>query len=168
MVYTFVDGLLEKSLRRLPGSDPRVVQTENLGAFPSTGGDFVLLNLRGSYMDAPSMVLTEADEDRLLDRMPDIATFVENLMNRHVHCVLLFLGVSARDPLVRALARRLLRDDVAKRRGTAFFVSDHTTPADQTYWYQFSKLEWLDLDTDRVIEELAQAARKVGTPGEGS
>jgi hypothetical protein len=166
VVYTYVDGLLEKSLQRLPARGLRIVQAEDLEGAATADGGLVLLNLRGSYM-APSMVLTEEDEDRLLDRMQLIADFVANLMNRSDGCTLLFLGVSARDPLVRALARRLLRDDVAKRRGTAFFVSDHTTQADQAYWYQFNKLEWLDLDADRVIDELTQAARKAPRTEDG-
>lgn len=163
-VYTHVDGLLEQSLLQLRrGRDLRIVQAKDVeGGGAVKGGELVLLNLRGSYL-APPMILTEADEDRLLDRMPAVAAFVADLMNSIDGCNLLFLGISPRDPLVRALARRLLREDVAERRGTAFFVSDQTTRADQAYWQKFTKLVWLDLSTDRVIRELSLAGCK--TPG---
>lgn len=160
LVYTHVDGLLEQSLQRLRGRNLRIVHAEDLDGKTSPGaGELVLLNLRGSYM-APSMVLTEEDEDRLLDRMHAVASFVADLMNRDGGGNLLFLGISPRDPLVRALARRLLREDVARNRGTAFFVSDHTPMADRAYWKQFHKLEWLELDADTVIAGLTAAARR--------
>jgi hypothetical protein len=159
VVYTYVDGLLEQSLQRLRGRDLRVVQAEDLreGTLPGSGG-LVLMNLRGSYT-SPSMILTEEDQDRLLDRISAVASFVADLMNRIGGCNLLFLGISARDPLVRALARRLLRDDVARNRGTAFFICDQTTVADRAYWQQFKKLEWLELDVDTVVAGLTAAAR---------
>src|SRR6185436_4010024 len=127
---------------------------------PGSGED-VLVNLRGSYL-APSMVLTEEDEDRLLDRMPMVAGFVADLMNRVGGCTLLFLGVSPRDPLVRALARSLLRDDIARNRGTAFFVCDQSSAADRSYWKQFKKLEWLEIDDGSLIHGLSAIAQASG------
>ncbi|HXO29556.1 MAG TPA: CHAT domain-containing protein, partial [Thermoanaerobaculia bacterium] len=158
IVYTHVDGLLEQALRRLRGSNLQVVQAEDLGADISPAGEVVLVNLRGSYT-ATSMILTEEDEDRIYERLSVVASFVANLMNRVGGCNLLFLGVSARDPLVRSLARRLLRDDLARNRGTAFFISDQTTLADSSYWHQFKKLDWLEVNADIVIAGLSAATR---------
>ncbi|HVT15177.1 MAG TPA: TIR domain-containing protein [Thermoanaerobaculia bacterium] len=161
IVYTHVDGLLEQALRRLRGRDLQVVQAADLGAGLSPAGEVVLVNLRGSYA-ATSMVLTEEDEDRLSERLPAVAAFVADLMNRVGGCNLLFLGVSASDPLVRSLARRLLRDELARNRGTAFFISDQTTLADSSYWHQFQKLDWLEINADVVIAGLSAATRAAG------
>jgi hypothetical protein len=162
VIYTYVDALLERSLLQRKGRNLRVVQADDLRQGVSPGsGEEVLVNLRGSYL-APSMVLTEEDEDRLLDRMPVIAGFIADLMNRVGGCTLLFLGVSPRDPLVRALARSLLRDDVARNRGTAFFVCDHSSAADRSYWRQFKKLEWLELDDESLINGLSAVAQILG------
>jgi hypothetical protein len=165
VVYSYIDGLLEKSLQGQPGRNLRVVQSEELreGMLPGNG-ELLLMNLRGSYMTPSSMVLTEQDQDRLLDRMGVISSFVADLMNRIEGCNLLFLGVSARDPLVRALARRLLREDVARYRGTAFFICDHTTAADRAYWHQFMRLEWIELDLDTVVAGLTAAGRSATRP----
>lgn len=159
MVYTHVDGLLEQALEGHRGRNLRVVQAEELrpGAAPGSA-EILLVNLRGSFT-APSMILTEEDEDRILDRMAAISAFVADLMNRVGGCTLLFLGVSPRDALVRALARRLLRDDVARNRGTAFFADDQISPADRSYWQQFKKLEWLELDAESLITGLSAAVR---------
>lgn len=161
MVYANVDGLLERALVKHRGRNLRVVQTENVGSGANPGdGDLVLLNLRGNYTSPQTMVLTESDEDHVLDRMDEIASFVEDLMNQVGGCTLLFLGVSPRDSLVRALSRRLLRRDVSRNRGTAFFVASVSTRADQAYWEEFAKIEWLELDAETVIEGLSIAAAR--------
>ena len=161
VVYANVDGLLERALFRHRGRNLRVVQTENVDAGATPGeGELVLLNLRGNYTSPQTMVLTESDEDQVLDRIDEIASFVEDLMNQVGGCTLLYLGVSPRDPLVRALSRRLLRRDVSRNRGTAYFVASVSTPADQAYWEEFAKLEWLELDAETLINGLSIAAAR--------
>ena len=168
MVYTHVDGLLERALFQLRGRNLRVVDPASLeggGASPGDG-EVVLLNLRGNYTTPASLVLTERDEDAVLDRIPEIASFVEDLMNARPGCTLLFLGISPGDPLVRALSRRLLRDEVSRNRGTAYFVAPSQTAADQAYW-RFDKLEWVELDLETVIRGLATAAARAALGGPG-
>lgn len=162
LVYTHIDGLLEQSLVAHRGRDLRVVQPENLGGVPAAG-ELVLLNLRGNYTAPHTMVLTETDEDRVLDLMPEISSFVEDVMNAVPSCTLLFLGVSPRDGLVRALSRRLLRHEMLRNRGTAFFVGAAALPADVAYWREFAKLEWLDLDVETVVRGLSIAAARSET-----
>ena len=161
MVYANVDGLLERSLVQHRGRNLRVVQTESVESTTTPADDeLVLLNLRGNYTAPQTMVLTETDEDHVLDRIEDIASFVEDLMNQVGGCTLLYLGVSPRDPLVRALSRRLLRHEVARNRGTAYFVASVSTAADKAYWEEFAKLEWLELDAETIINGLSIAAAR--------
>jgi hypothetical protein len=161
LVYTHVDGLLERALYKLRGRNLRVVDPVVLerGTTGAADDDLVLLNLRGNYTTPASLVLTERDEDAVLDQIPEIASFVEDLMNARSGCTLLFLGVSPGDPLVRALSRRLLRDEVSRNRGTAFFVTPGGAAADRAYW-SFDKLEWVELDLETVLQGLSIAAAR--------
>ena len=164
IVYTFIDGLFEQSLRRVRGRELRVVQAADVPARGEpTGRDLLLVNLRGTWTSAeaslPAMVLTEEDADEVRDRMDLVGRLVADVMNRVGGCTLLFLGVSPRDPLVRTLARRLLHRDSARSRATAFFVGQQVATADRSYWQQFPKVEWLDLDVETVMIGLSAAAR---------
>ena len=164
LVYGYVDGLLETLLQRTLGRELRVAQAEGIHESSTTGAnEVVLLNLRGTYTHPQSMVLTESDAESIMDSMGAIGHFVEDLMNRVDGCTLLFLGVSPRDPLTRALARCLLRREVARKRATAFFVCDCMTDADRSYWRQFEKLEFLELDPGTLIHGLTVAARTGGS-----
>lgn len=159
LVYSYVDGLLETIMHRTV-RELRVAQADDIHDCPATRtNEVTLLNLRGTYTNPQSMVLTENDAEIVLDNMTTIGHFVEDIMNRVDGCTLLFLGVSPRDPLVRALARRLLRREVARRRGTAFLVCDLMTDADRTYWRQFEKLEFLELDAETLIRGLTVATK---------
>ncbi len=165
MVYTYIDGLLEQCLRRVRGRDLRVVHAQDvLTAEGLSRDEMVLVNLRGTWtateLAAPAMILTEADEDWMLDRMPAVADLVLDLMNRVDGCTLLFLGVSPRDPLLRALARRLLKPELMQKRGTAFLVGTALAAADRSYWHQFPKLENLELDAESLIRGLSAVARR--------
>jgi hypothetical protein len=113
------------------------------------------LNLRGHYSSPPSLVLTELDEDCLLDAAPAIAEYVEALMLANGGTSLLFLGVSPRDPLVRCLARRLLRTDNERSRGSAYFVGQGVSRADQGYWDRLSGLKWIDAGVETLVRELS-------------
>jgi hypothetical protein len=169
LVYTHVDGLLERALYQLRGRNLRVVDPatlEGAGASPAPS-DVVLLNLRGNYTTPASLVLTERDEDAVLDNIPEVASFVEDLMNASPGCTLLFLGISPGDPLVRALSRRLLRDEVSRNRGTAYFVAPGRTVADEAYW-RFDKLEWVELDLETVLQGLSTAAARAAASPAGS
>ncbi len=166
MVYAHIDGVLERALYQLRGRNLRVVQAENLESTTTPApDDVVLLNLRGTYTNPASLTLTELDQDRVLDRVQEIASFVEDLMNARPGCSLLFLGVSPRDPLVRALSRRLLRSEVARNRGTAYFINQAIHKVETAYW-RFERLEWVELDVQTVIRGLtmvaARAAAKEG------
>lgn len=159
IVYSHVDGLLERALFQAHGRNLRVVGPGSLDtAGPPTPGETLLFNLRGNYAVPQSMVLTESDRDQVLDKMQDISEMVESRMNAVSGCTLLFLGVSPRDQLVRALGRRLLRAQVAKNRGTAYFVSSSSSAADKAYWLEHPKLEWLELESDVVLHGLGVAA----------
>jgi hypothetical protein len=154
MVYTHVDSLLERALYQLRGRNLRVVQAETLeGTSTPAPDDVVLLNLRGTYTNPNSLTLTERDQDRVLDRIHEIASFVEDLMNARPGCSLLYLGVSPRDPLVRALSRRLLRTEVARNRGAAYFVHNDIHKVETAYW-RFERMEWVELDVETVIRGL--------------
>lgn len=160
MVYTYIDGLLEQALRRSRGRDLRVAVVEKLkNAAPPSRNEIVLLHLRGAWNaaedGASSMVLTEEDEDRVLDNIGPAATFVADLMNRVGGCTLVFIGVSARDPLARALARSLLRPGLTHNRGTAFFAASYRQKADEAYWKQFPKTDWLEIDEESLIQGLS-------------
>ena len=120
-------------------------------------GTVSFLNLRGHYSSPESMVLTELDEDRLLDVAREIAQYVADLMLMNSGTSLLFLGASPRDPIVRSLARRLLRRENARSRGIAYFVAQSVTQADYGYWKQLDGLEWLEAPLDSVIRGLSAA-----------
>jgi hypothetical protein len=165
-VYTHVDGLLEAELFARPGSTLRVLQPQDLKAGTKpTPGTLSFLNLRGNCSLPASLVLTELDEDRLLDAAQPIADYVEALMLANGGTSLLFLGVSPRDPIVRCLARRLLRPDNERSRGTAYFVGQGISPADRGYWDKLEGLEWIDSAVDHVIRALSAAhSASAGNP----
>jgi hypothetical protein len=160
-VYTYIDGLLETVLQKQWGSNLRVTQADEINGPLAAGEDTVLVNLRGTFTDPGSMILTEDDREALMDdKIRHIAGFVENLMNKGGACTLLFIGVSPRDSLVRSLSRRILRSSVKGRRGTAYFACDGMNEADMFYWNQMPKLKVMDVDTGALIEGLTIAANR--------
>ena len=163
--YTHLDGLLEATLLK-QGRKVRLLRPRDLmnGAKPAADG-LSLLTLRGHYSSPESMMLTEYDEDLLVDAAGEIAACLEDLMHLNSSTSLLFLGVSPRDPIVRALARRLLRQEKLRSRGIAYFVAPTATPADRGYWKRFASLEWLELPADTVIRGLTAASLASGRTG---
>lgn len=165
--YTHLDGLLETALINR-GRKPCLLRPPDLiaGMKPAPGG-LPLLTLRGHFSSVNSMMLTEYDEDLLVDAADRIAACLEDLMRLNSSTSLLFLGVSPRDPIVRALARRLLRPETWRSRGIAYFVAPAVTPADRGYWKRFVSLEWLEVPTDTAIRGLTAASvatREQGAP----
>jgi hypothetical protein len=160
--YTHLDGLLEAALINR-GRKPCLLRPPDLiaGAKP-TPGSLPLLTLRGDFSSVSSMMLTEYDEDVLLDKADRIAASLEALMHRDSSTSLLFLGVSPRDPLVRALARRLLRPETHRSRGISYFVTPEVTPADRGYWKAFASFEWLEVPIDTAIRGLTAAMASDG------
>lgn len=155
MFYTFFDGLLEQCVNRRESS-LNVVAPLSPSANPSEGEDAAsqpLLLVRGSLNDPDSLVLTEEDFDDLLDRLSRLPPTVAALTKRTGRSVL-FLGLNPRDPLVRALAHKLLETGSRRKQGPTFFVAPTPTDVDRAYWDRYH-VTWIDEPVDRVIHALS-------------
>jgi hypothetical protein len=128
--YTHFDGLLEAAFAR-EGRTPRVVYA--LANPPDLQQNHqVLVLVRGTLTNDESIVLTEQENEELsatIDRLhPSIEQITTAVTGRSV----LLLGVNPRDPIVRKLARRLIRP--RGNQGPAYFVCPNFTACDKAYW----------------------------------
>jgi hypothetical protein len=147
--YTHVDGLMEEALKRAHKL-PKVI---NLVQAPQSGARAtpLLVNVRGSLGHSQSLVLTESDHDRLLERLANPSMDLVELV-RQTGRSLLFLGASPRDPVIRRLTG-LLETGEATTQGPCFFVSPEATEVDRAYWRNFN-VEWIREEPAAVIESL--------------
>lgn len=159
-LYAPVDGLLQEALRSQPVSVRvmDVVSREQEGGNSLAGAaDRLLVNLRGSVWEQEKrLILTEWDEDELLDAIPDAVPKELKSFVRHPGRTLLFLGLSPRDPLARRVAR-LMDLSIGSSQGLRYFVANEVPAADQRYWEAF-KVEWIHEDPRRVVDALGAAA----------
>jgi hypothetical protein len=99
---------------------------------PQILGHQILILVRGTLTNDASLILTEQENEDLaaaIDRLsPAIEQITTVVMGRSV----LLLGVNPRDPIVRKLARRLIRPRT--NQGPAFFVCPKFSSADKAYW----------------------------------
>ncbi len=148
--YLHFDGLMEEALmgaHKLPRVLNQVEQS-----LPGEHAEPLLLNVLGTLSHATSLVLTEADRDRLIwDRLPRVSSEVVDLIHQ-MGRGFLFLGVSPRDVLARRLAH-LLEVGESSMQGPSFFVSTEFTEVDAAYWAPF-KVHWIHEEPAAVIEAL--------------
>jgi hypothetical protein len=149
LFYTHFDGLIESAFQR-QGRAPKIVYT--LSKPPDLQqGNPILVLVRGTLTNDASLVLTEQENELLaadIDRLPPtIEQVTTAVMGRSV----LLLGVNPRDPIVRKLARRLIRPRT--KQGPAFFVCPSFTSADKAYWASLD-VGWIEAEPDAVIAKL--------------
>jgi len=154
------DGLLEDALEK-HGRGARSLSATDAGATVDDD-DLLVINLRGTLSDPESLVLTEEEHDLLYDRLATLPPAIVHLAHgkKKIGRTLLFLGVSPRDPIVRRLAGRLLGPEMSKNRGTAFFACRHRDAVEEAYWERFEGLEWIEAETEALLEALDAAARE--------
>jgi hypothetical protein len=155
LFYTYFDGLLEQCFNE--GTSPLNALVSSVTAPPV--GDPIsipkqrpLVLLRGSLSDPDSLVLTEEDYETLLDSVARMNRWLAAI-TRRIGRSILFLGVSPRDVLVRALARQLIETGDKRKQGPIFFVAPRRTCADEAYWRRYG-IQWIDASSDEVINAL--------------
>lgn len=153
LFYTYFDGLMEQCLN---GADAHLNAIVRSVTDPPIGDTRAIVNqrplvlLRGSWTDPDSLVLTEEDNEALLESLRRMHATLSGL-TRQIGRSVLFLGVSPRDPLVRALSQQLLETGNKRKQGPTFFVWPRPNPADAAYWRRYG-IVWIDHAPDEVIE----------------
>jgi hypothetical protein len=147
--YTHFDGLIEGAFKTQERT-PQIVYT--LSNPPDLQqGHQILILVRGTLTNDASLILTEQENEDLaaaIDRLsPAIEQITTVVMGRSV----LLLGVNPRDPIVRKLARRLIRPRT--NQGPAFFVCPKFSSADKAYWASL-KVVWIEAEPEAVIAKL--------------
>jgi hypothetical protein len=155
LFYTYFDGLMEQCINEAGAHLNSIVAnlTEPpVGDSKSIVNQRPLVLLRGSLTDPDSLVLTEEDHEALIDNLgrmhPTLAAIAKQI-GRSV----LFLGVSPRDPVVRALSQELLETGSKRKQGPTFFVWPGRSVVDEAYWRRYA-VEWVDRSAEEVIEAL--------------
>jgi hypothetical protein len=155
--YTFFDGLIESCVNRgdsplniiLYGvQEPASASVGALAAKPRP-----LLLVRGSLSKSDSLVLTEEDYEDLLENISQMPPTTASLA-RQTGSSVVFLGVSPRDPLVHALARKILETTTRRTHGPTFWVYRQPSEVDKAYWSRYA-VEWIHHPTDQVIDALS-------------
>ena len=143
------DGLLDSAYRRLAAGVrivPRIAEIAEIRPEHR-----VVILVRGSVLTPDSLVLTQTDNENLgaaIDRLPPAIEQVTTItMGR---CVL-FLGVNPSDPIVRRLARRIVRPRTLQ--GPAFFVCRSPSAAEKAYWQELN-ITWIPASPEDVIDQL--------------
>lgn len=167
VIYTHFDGLMERALKHVRGEDPRTMNSPNQALVSSdqvsaqASERILLFNLRGTLTDPASLILTDADHERLLDALATAKADVTSLFRKNGRAVL-FIGVTPRDPVVRRLARLYLDPTSRTLQGPRFFVTPHLSAADQAYWREFN-ITWIEKEPAEVIDAIDAQLRE-GTP----
>jgi CHAT domain-containing protein/SIR2-like protein len=150
IICTFFDGMIDdimtnRQVRVLHGIDEKIAGHR---------GETLLVHVRGVYSDGDSLVLTEADQEMLFDRMTNLSPQLTELVRETVGRSLVFLGVSPRDPVVRRLTRALR--GFGRNQGPMYFVG--TEPgSDAAYWSGYNT-KWLaDVKLEDFITAMTAA-----------
>ncbi|MFX0200918.1 MAG: CHAT domain-containing protein [Candidatus Hodarchaeota archaeon] len=152
IIYTFIDGLMEKALNRQDKLMCAISDlTEKVDADINTP---LLVLLRGSVKNLESLVLTEEDHDLLCNNIRKLSTSIAGLTRGELGRSLLFLGVSPRDPIIRLLSAQLLETGSSRNQGPTFFVGSGHTDADHSYWEKFD-VQWIEEDLNDLISALS-------------
>ena len=145
--YLYFDGLLEAAFEKIQ----RPVRAMTSVAQPvPPGSEPLLVQVRGSYRDADSLVLTERDHEKLWDQIGSMPKELVDLVRERGGRHLLFLGVNPRDPLVKRLTGKLLASRNVKR---IFFVCHPGETAD-SYWGEFP-VTWIEGELESVVGALS-------------
>jgi hypothetical protein len=146
--YTHFDGILEAAFQ-LQGRTPKIAFS--LSDPPDLQLGPVLLLVRGTLSNEASLVLTEQDHEQLASVIDRLSPAIEQLTTAVLGRSVVFIGVNPRDPIVRKLARRLVRP--GGNQGPAFFVGSHFTAADTAYWRGLDVI-WVEADPAATIKTL--------------
>jgi hypothetical protein len=151
-VYTHFDGLLEEAHHRIGKKGvpvmSRLDQRREVGS-----PEGLLVFVRGKAREEASLVLTEDDNEDLLERMAKMPRQLLELMRGQLGRSALFVGVSPRDRLIRVLSRQFLEERGNRIQGPSFMVSPEPDPA---YWQKY-RIQWIHSPLDDFIAALQQA-----------
>lgn len=160
--YTFIDGFIYDCAgpQQQDGPDTTIltrVEEQPVLAPRAPGYPVprVLALVRGTIRDEDSLVLTEEDNDDLVQRLGRMAAAVKARvtgLNRSV----LFLGLDPRDALARRLAQLLIETGPRRKQGPTYFVWPRVSPADKIFWQKY-QTRWLNDDSGPLIERLTHA-----------
>jgi hypothetical protein len=149
VICAYFDGLMteamtgaHKTFRALQSVDQKAAGYRD---------ETLVVHVRGVYSESDSLILTERDQELLLDRMMNLSSHVADLARKTVGRSLLYLGVSPRDPLVRRLTRALRGN--GRNQGPMFFVSPDRTVED-AYWDDYN-VQWLPMPLDAFLDAVA-------------
>jgi hypothetical protein len=152
IVYTHFDGLLEEAHRRKGKQGVQVISRLDQRREVSSP-DGLLVFIRGKVREEASLVLTEDDNELLLERMAKMPRQIQELMRGQLGRSALFVGVSPRDRLIRTLSRQFLEEKGNRIQGPSFIVS---AEPDSAYWRKYG-IEWIQSPLDDFFTELQQA-----------
>ena len=154
LFVTWFDGMMEMALGdkelNIVGIDDPIVRRP---------GDFLLINLRGSWSRGKNLIITELDERRLLwNRFHRMSNQIEAWLAEKKNPSLLFLGCSPKDELTLRLAFRLLiNSDIAYKLGDVYFVCRNYSTVDQAFWKQLEvNCVWIEEDPAKLIPWLTR------------
>jgi len=151
IVYTHFDGLLEEAHHRKDKKGVQVLsRLDQRREVNSPEG--LLVFVRGRVREEGSLVLTEDDNELLLERMARMPRQILELMRGQLGRSALFVGVSSRDKLIRSLSRQFLDEAGNRIQGPSFMVSSEPDPA---YWSKYG-MQWIDWPLDDFIAALGQ------------
>jgi hypothetical protein len=116
---------------------------------------FPLVLLRGSCADPKTLILTDEDQDALIEKIGAMQAAIVALA-KTLERSILFIGTSPRDPLIHALSQKLLEPGPKENRtqGTTFFVWPAPTPVDEAYWSRYDT-EWISGSDQDVIDAIS-------------
>jgi CHAT domain-containing protein len=153
LICAYFDGLAVEALTEASSRAFRSVTVIDEKVPALRADETLVVHLRGLHTESDSLVLTERDEEQLLERMSNLSPHVQDLTRKSVGRSLLFLGVSPRDAVVRRLTR-VLRGN-GRNQGPMFFVASHGE-SQNAYWDEY-KVRWLTLRLEDFLSELGDA-----------
>ncbi|MFC7626584.1 CHAT domain-containing protein [Paraburkholderia humisilvae] len=159
---THFDGLLERAFEAA-GRASKVIYSLAAPPVDLQSSQEVLVLVRGAPTNDDSLVLTEQENESLLVTMDRLSPSIEQLATAERGRCILLLGVNPRDPVVRKLARRLIR--LHSNQGPAFFASSSFTAADRAYWKSLD-VTWINAEPDALIDKLTKLMSTEGSAHE--
>lgn len=168
LFYTHFDGALE-SAATAPRTPPTIIlpwlpsdrdhlPPEFDAWDPKSSEQRLFILLRGTLRQRdPGPVLTENENELLLDRVAAMHREIAQLTRLSWGQSVLFLGVDPRDRLVHSLARKLIDPPGPAgetKQGPTYFAWSKPTAADRAYWAQY-RTQWLDRDLGDLVQSLS-------------
>ena len=157
VICAYFDGLMtealtdaHKTFRALQSVDQKAAGYRD---------ETLVVHVRGVYSESDSLVLTERDQELLLDRMMSLSSHVADLSRKTVGRSLLYLGVSPRDLLIRRLTRALRGN--GRNQGPMFFVRPDSSIED-AYWDDYN-VQWLPMTLEAFLEAVADSVQESRT-----